>query len=44
LGCSGMTGNISEVRFDYFGRLGLKSAKGRMENIAGDVEPIAWCG
>jgi hypothetical protein len=41
---SGMTSNIPEVRFGYFGRLGLECMEGRMGNIAGDVEPIAWCG
>jgi hypothetical protein len=41
---SGMTGNMLEIRFGYFGRLGLESVEGRMVNIAGDVEPIAWCG
>jgi hypothetical protein len=41
---SGMTGNMPEVGFGYFGRLGLENAKGRMENIIGDVEPIACCG
>jgi hypothetical protein len=30
-----------EVGFGYFGRLGLKSAEGRMGNITGDAEPIA---
>jgi hypothetical protein len=44
LWCSGMTGNMPDVGFGYFGRLGLESAEGRMGNIAGDVEPIAWCG
>jgi hypothetical protein len=38
---SGMTGNMSEVGFGYFGRLGLENAEGRMRNIAGDAEPIA---
>jgi hypothetical protein len=38
---SGMIGNMPEVGFGYFGRLGLESAEGRMGNIAGDVEPIA---
>jgi hypothetical protein len=42
--CSGKTGNIPEVGFNYFGRLGLENAKGRMGNITGDAEPIAWCG
>jgi hypothetical protein len=36
-----MTSNMSEVGFGYFGRLGLENAEGRMENIAGDAEPIA---
>jgi hypothetical protein len=44
LWCSGMIGNMLEVGFGYFGRLGLENAKGRMGNIAGDAEPIAWCG
>jgi hypothetical protein len=44
LWCSGMTGNIPEVGIGYFGRLGLESAEGIMGNIAGDAEPIAWCG
>jgi hypothetical protein len=39
-----MTGNMLEVGFGYFGRLGLESADGRIGNITGDVEPIAWCG
>jgi hypothetical protein len=42
--CSGKTGNIPEVGFGYFGRLGLENVKGRMGNITGDAEPIAWCG
>jgi hypothetical protein len=41
---SGMTGNMPEVQFGYFGRLGLESAEGRMRYIAGDLEPISWCG
>jgi hypothetical protein len=41
---SGMTDNMSEDGFSYFGRLWLESVEGRMENITGDVEPIAWCG
>jgi hypothetical protein len=41
---SGMTGNMPEIWFGYFGRLGLESAEGRIRNIAGDVEPISWCG
>jgi hypothetical protein len=41
---SGMLGNMLEVGFGYFGRLGLNNADGRMENIADGVEPIAWCG
>jgi hypothetical protein len=36
-----MTGNMSEVGFGYFGRLGLENAEVRMGNIAGDAEPIA---
>jgi hypothetical protein len=39
-----MTDNMSEVEFGYFGRLGLENMEGRMGNIAGDAEPIAWCG
>jgi hypothetical protein len=38
---SGMTGNMPEVRFGYFGRLGLENVEGRTGNIAGDVKPIA---
>jgi hypothetical protein len=38
---SGMTGNMPEVGFGYFGRLELENAEGRMGNIAGDAEPIA---
>jgi hypothetical protein len=38
---SGMTGNILEVGFDYFGRLGLENAEGMTGNIAGEAEPIA---
>jgi hypothetical protein len=38
---SGMTSNMPEVGFGYFGRLGLESAEGRMGNIAGDAEPIS---
>jgi hypothetical protein len=30
LWCSGMTGNMLEVGFRYFGRLGLESVEGRM--------------
>jgi hypothetical protein len=30
LWCSGMTGNMLEVGFGYFGRLGLESVEGRM--------------
>jgi hypothetical protein len=41
---SGMTGNMLEIGFGCFGRLGLESAEGGMGNIAGDAEPIAWCG
>jgi hypothetical protein len=41
---SGMTSNMLEIGFGYFGRLWLESVEGRMGNIAGDVEPIAWCG
>jgi hypothetical protein len=41
---SDMTGNMPEVGFVYFGRLGLENAEGRMGNIAGDAEPIVWCG
>jgi hypothetical protein len=41
---SGMTSNMLEVGFGYFGRLGLENAKGRTGNIAGDAEPISWCG
>jgi hypothetical protein len=39
-----MTGNMPEVGFVYFCRLGLENADGRMGNIASDVEPIAWYG
>jgi hypothetical protein len=38
---SGMTGNMPEVGFGYFGRLGLENVEGRTGNIAGDVKPIA---
>jgi hypothetical protein len=38
-----MTDNVPEVGFGYFGRPWLESVEGRMGNIAGDVEPIAWC-
>jgi hypothetical protein len=41
---SGKIGNMPEVGFGYFGRLGLENTEGRMGNIAGDAEPIAWCG
>jgi hypothetical protein len=41
---SGMTGNMPEVGFVYFCRLGLENAEGRMGNIASDMEPIAWYG
>jgi hypothetical protein len=41
---SGMIDNMPDVRFGYFGRLGLESAEGRVGNIASDVEPITWCG
>jgi hypothetical protein len=41
---NGVTGNMLEVEFGYFGKLGLKNAKGMMGNIIGGVEPNAWCG
>jgi hypothetical protein len=41
---SDMTGNMPEVEFGYFGRLGLENADGRTGNITGYAEPIAWCG
>jgi hypothetical protein len=41
---SGMTGNMLEVGFGYFGKLGLENMKGMMENIAGGAKLIAWCG
>jgi hypothetical protein len=44
LWCSGMTSNMPEDAFGYSGRLGLESVEGRMRNIAGDAEPITWCG
>jgi hypothetical protein len=39
-----MTGNMPKIGFGYSGGLGLESAEGRMRNVAGDVEPIIWCG
>jgi hypothetical protein len=41
---SNMTGNMPEVGFGYFGRLGLENADGRIGNITSYAEPIAWCG
>jgi hypothetical protein len=40
---SGMTSNMPEVGFAYFSRIVLESVEGRMGNITGYVEPIAWC-
>jgi hypothetical protein len=40
---SGMTSNMPEVGFAYFSRTVLESVEGRMGNITGYVEPIAWC-
>jgi hypothetical protein len=37
---SGMIGNMLEVEFGYFGRLGLENAEGMTGNITGDAEPI----
>jgi hypothetical protein len=44
IGCCIVIWLMSEVGFGYLGRLGLENAEGRMWNIAGDAEPIAWCG
>jgi hypothetical protein len=38
-----MTSNMPEVGFAYFSRTVLESVEGRMGNITGYVEPIAWC-
>jgi hypothetical protein len=38
---SGMIGNKSELGLGCFGRLAVGNTKGKMENIAGDGEPIA---
>jgi hypothetical protein len=38
---SGMIGNRSEIGLDYFGRLMVRNAKYKIENIAGGGEPIA---
>jgi hypothetical protein len=32
---NGVTGNMMEVQFGYFGKLGLENAEGMMENIVG---------
>jgi hypothetical protein len=40
---SGMTGSMPRVGFCCYDRLVAKIAKGRMANIAGGEEPIAWC-
>jgi hypothetical protein len=44
---SAMTGNMLEVGFGYFGKLGLGNAGAggaSMRNIASVVKPIAWYG
>jgi hypothetical protein len=41
---SRMIGNTLGLGLDYFGRLVLRNVNGKMENIAGGGEPIAWCG
>jgi hypothetical protein len=38
---SDMIGNRLKVGLDYFGRIAMGNVKGKMENIAGGVEPIA---
>jgi hypothetical protein len=40
---SDMIGNKPELGLGYFGRLAVERAKGKMENIIGGWEPIAWC-
>jgi hypothetical protein len=39
-----MIDNKSGLGLDCFGRLALVNVNGKMENIAGGREPIAWCG
>jgi hypothetical protein len=41
---SDMTHNKAKLELGYFGSLVVERAKGRMENIVGGEEPIAWCG
>jgi hypothetical protein len=36
-----MIGNMPEVEFGYFGRVGLENADDMMGNITSDVDPIA---
>jgi hypothetical protein len=40
---SGMTGSLPEVWFGCYDSLVVENAKGRMGNITGSEEPIAWC-
>jgi hypothetical protein len=40
---SGMTGSMPGVGFCCYDWLVAKNVKGRMANIAGGEEPIAWC-
>jgi hypothetical protein len=44
LWCNGIIGNMLEIGFGNFGMLVLDNAEGRMGNVAGDAEPIAWYG
>jgi hypothetical protein len=38
-----MTGSMLGVGFGCYDRIGVENAKGKMENIAGGEELIAWC-
>jgi hypothetical protein len=40
---SDMIRSNPELELGYFGRLLVGRAKGRIENIVGGGEPIAWC-
>jgi hypothetical protein len=40
---SGMTGSLPEVWFGCYDSLVVENAEGRMGNITGSEEPIAWC-
>jgi hypothetical protein len=40
---SGKIDNKWEFDLDCFGGLVVERARGRTQNIDGEVEPIAWC-